>query len=172
MNEALRAELDQMREDDQSVRVQAMKIVQEHGPASPEYEALRSRGKEMDSRHIARLVENVEEHGWPGLGLVGEKASGGAFLILQHADLTIQKEYLPLLRAATEAGEAKSHDLPLLEDRILMADGEKQIYGSQLTRGADGRPELWPIDDDAHVDERRARVGLEPLAAYLKRFGL
>ena len=31
---------------------------------------------------------------------------------------------------------------------------------------------LWPIEDEEHVDERRAEVGLEPLAEYLKRFGI
>ena len=32
--------------------------------------------------------------------------------------------------------------------------------------------ELWPIEDEENVDARRASVGLEPLAEYLKRFGL
>ena len=77
-----------------------------------------------------------------------------------------------MLRAATEAGEATRTDLPLLEDRVRMLDGEQQLYGSQLTRGEDGKPMLWPIEDEAHVDERRAGVGLEPLADTLKRFGL
>ena len=104
--------------------------------------------------------------------LVGEMAAGGAFLLLQHADLETQKKYLPLLREATAAGEAKSADLPLLEDRVRMLDGEKQLYGSQLMRGEDGKPALWPIEDEEHVDERRAQVGLEPIADYLKRFGL
>ena len=172
MNDELRVELEQMREADQAIRENAMRIVQEHGPASPQYEELRARGKAMQEQHGARLVEIVEEHGWPGLSLVGELACGGAFLILQHADLAIQEKYLPVLRGATAAGEANTADLPLLEDRVRMLGGEKQLYGSQLMRGADGKPELWPIEDEARVDERRARVGLEPLADYLKRFGL
>ena len=172
MNDELRAELERMREDDQAIREDAMQIVQAHGPASPQYEELRIRGRAMQDRHAARLIEIVEEHGWPGLSLVGEAAAGGAFLLLQHAELETQKKYLPLLREATAAGEAKCADLPLLEDRVRMLDGEKQVYGSQLMRGEDGKPTLWPVEDEAHVDERRAGVGLEPLADYLKRFGL
>ena len=172
MNDELRAELERMREDDQAIREDAMRTVQEPGMASPQYEELRDRGRAMQDRHAARLVEIVEEHGWPGLSLVGEMAAGGAFLLLQHADLETQKKYLPLLREATAAGEAKSTDLPLLEDRVRMLDGEKQLYGSQLLRGEDGKPALWPIEDEEHVDERRAQVGLEPLSDYLKRFGL
>jgi hypothetical protein len=172
MNEALRRELEEMREADQSVRVRAMQIAKEHGRSSPEYQALIEDGRAMDARHVARLVEVLDEHGWPGNSLVGELACSGAFLILQHADHETQKRYLPLMRAATEAGEVSPALLPLLEDRILMRDGEEQIYGTQIARGADGAPELWPIRDEANVDERRARVGLEPLDEYLKRFGM
>jgi hypothetical protein len=32
--------------------------------------------------------------------------------------------------------------------------------------------ELRPIEDEAHVDDRRATVGFEPLAEYLKGFGI
>ena len=32
--------------------------------------------------------------------------------------------------------------------------------------------ELYPIEDAAHVDERRKSVGLTPMAEYLKLFGL
>ena len=32
--------------------------------------------------------------------------------------------------------------------------------------------ERYPIDDEEHVDERRAAVGLPPLAEYLKLFNL
>lgn len=172
MTDELRTELESMREADQALREEAMATVREHGLDSPEYAELRARGKAMQDEHTARLIQIVEEHGWPALSLVGEAAAGGAFLLLQHADLSTQRRFLPLLREATAAGEARPTDLPLLEDRVRMLEGEKQIYGSQLTRGEDGQPTLWPIEDEEHVDERRASVGLEPLVEYLKRFGL
>lgn len=172
MNEALRNELERMREADQAIRGEAMEIARTHGLDSPEYAEIRARGKAMQDEHTARLVEILEEHGWPVVSEVGEAAAGGAFLLLQHADHYTQKRFLPLLREATAAGEAKPTDLPLLEDRIRMQEGRPQRYGSQLTRGADGKPTLWPIEDEAHVDERRAAVGLEPLEDYLRRFGI
>jgi transposase len=47
------------------------------------------------------------------------------------------------------------------------------LYGSQLfeVQGGDGM-RLEPIEDEANVDERRAKMGLGPLAEYLKRFGI
>lgn len=172
MDDALRAELEAMREADQAIRVEARATWEKHGPDAPEYAALRTRGRAQDARHVARLDEIVAVHGWPGRSLVGDAACGGAFLIVQHADLEVQKRYLPLMREAHDAGELKGQDLALLEDRIFMQEGQPQRYGSQLTRGEDGKPTLWPIEDEAHLDERRAEMGLEPLADYLRRFGL
>ena len=161
-----------MREADQAIRAEAMGIAREHGLESSEYAEVRARGMALQDQHTARLIEILEAHGWPAVSEVGEEAAGGAFLLLQHAHHDVQKRFLPMLREATAAGEAKPTDLPLLEDRILMQEGRPQRYGSQLTRGPDGKPTLWPIEDEAHVDARRGEVGLEPLADYLRRFGI
>ena len=172
MNEDLKAELEAMREEDQAIRKEAWPIIQEHGTESPAYIEIRDRGRAIDARNLARLIEVIETHGWPGQSLVGEEAAGGAFLILQHADVDVQKKYLPLAREAAAAGEMRPADLALLEDRILLHDGKPQRYGSQFVRDAEGNAELWPIEDESHVDERRASVGLQPLADYLERVGL
>ena len=78
-----------------------------------------------------------------------------------------------MLKEAVRRGEAESGNAALLKDRILMREGKKQIYGSQLHfNQVIKQLELWPIEDDENVDARRASVGLEPLAEYMKRFGL
>jgi hypothetical protein len=56
---------------------------------------------------------------------------------------------------------------------VLMGQGKPQVYGSQLTANANTKKyEFYTIEDEAHVDERRAAMGLEPMADYAKRFGL
>ena len=172
MEDDLRIELERMRTADQATRQEAMEIVRAHGIDSPEYDALRVRGRAQDAKHQARLVQIVEKHGWPGKSLVGDVASGGAFLILQHGDLSTQEKYLPLVRDAAATGEVSLSQLALLEDRVLMVRGEPQLYGTQIARGRDGKPSLWPIAEGTPLAERRARMGLEPLAEYLKRFGM
>jgi len=171
-NELLRMELEQMLVSDQKHRREIMRVMQDSGRDSAQLKDLVKKMRATDKHNITRLVSIIEEHGWPGRSLVGEKASTGAFMVLQHAGLVHQKQYLPLLREAAERGECRGQSLALLEDRILMKQGKKQVYGSQLTRGSQGKLEVWPIEDEANVDKSRARVGLEPLAAYLKRFGL
>jgi hypothetical protein len=47
-----------------------------------------------------------------------------------------------------------------------MAAGKPQVYGSQVVESADGELTPWPIEDPTSVDERRARVGMGPLAEH------
>ena len=48
-----------------------------------------------------------------------------------------------------------------------MSEGNPQVYGTQF-REANGEMAPFPIEDEQHVDERRAKVGLQPLAEYKK----
>jgi hypothetical protein len=129
--------------------------------------------EKIDKRNVKRLAEIIEKYGWPARSMVGKEGSFTAFLIIQHADLEYQKKYFPLLKEAVNEGEADRDDAALLEDRILMKEGKKQIYGTQLHfNEVNKKVELWPIEDEEGVDARRASVGLEPIAEYVKRFGL
>jgi len=122
----------------------------------------------IDLANMKRLAEIIDVYGWPGLRFAGA-ASQTAFLVLQHADHASQRKYLPQLHDAVQRHDALGGNLALLEDRVLVADGKAQRYGSQLS----GNPlRFAPIEDEAHVDQRRRSVGLEPLADYAKRFGL
>jgi hypothetical protein len=119
----------------------------------------------------ARLAEIFDEHGWPGWRLVGEDGSTAAWVIVQHADLDVefQRRGLALLEDAVAAGDASPGDLAYLVDRVRVADGLPQVYGTQWTPDDDG---VWqprtPIEDEANVDARRAEAGLGTLAEYLE----
>lgn len=166
---ALRDELLALRESDQSGRVLLEHAFEQHGSDSPEYQALVDEQIQVDSMNLARLEAIVSEHGWPDQSMVGREAAIGAFLMLQHADHTTQVEYLPMVRAAVEAGELDEWTLAMLQDRILVSEGKAQIYGTQLYLDeATNEYELYPIEDEAHVDARRETLGLEPLAEYVR----
>ena len=64
--------------------------------------------------------------------------------------------------------EVSQRDLAYLTDRVLLAEGKKQIYGSQFQQ-KDGKLLPSPIEDEANVDKRRKEVGLNPLAEYAKQ---
>lgn len=168
--DAIKTELEEMRRTDQAIRERAMRVIGDHGRDSEEYASLVADAEAVDERNTKRLIEILDTHGWPKLSEVGEEASSGAFLVLQHASPELQKQYLPLVRQAAAEGDMDRKLLPLLEDRIRVRDGEKQIYGTQVGRDESGEPHPFPMEDPDNVDARRAEFGLEPMAAYLDRF--
>ncbi len=114
---------------------------------------------QIDAADRARLKQIIRQYGWPGFDLAGTDGESEAFEVVQHSDddKAFQKCCLPMLQAAIRRGQAMPNDAAYLTDRILWGEHQPQIYGTQ--RNA-------PIEDPAHVDQRRASVGLGPLAAY------
>lgn len=123
----------------------------------------------VDTRNTQRLREIVAEIGWPTRSKVGEQAEHLAWLLVQHADrdVAFQRECLALMEAES-ADEVCPKHLAYLVDRIRLAEGRPQRYGTQL-RMSDRGLEPAPIEDPAGVDDRRHGVGLEPIAEYVRR---
>lgn len=103
---------------------------------------------------------------WPGLRLVGDDGAHAAWLIAQLGDAGLQRRALGHLEVAVDCGDAPLAHYACLLDRVRMADGRPQVYGSQVVMGDDGTLEAWPIEDPEQVDQRRSRVGLQPLAVH------
>ena len=135
------------------------------------FEGYHSRMRELHERNAARLAVIMERHGWPGKSLVGEDAAKSAWLILQHAisDPSLLRRGLSLLRNAAAIGEVSLIQAAMLEDRISSNEGKGQRYGTQFDWDEHGRISPLPIDDESNVDQRRAEIGLAPLAEVIAR---
>ncbi|MFD4482391.1 DUF6624 domain-containing protein [Streptomyces sp. NPDC058257] len=126
----------------------------------------------IDADNTAWLERVIAEYGWPGFALVGERGADEAWLLVQHADRApaFQRQALELVKAAVAAGQAPARHLAYLTDRVLVAAGDPQVYGTQYVRDPDGsnlRPQ--PVVDPERLDERRAAMGLESAAEYDRR---
>jgi hypothetical protein len=106
--------------------------------------------------------------------MVGGQANSTLFLVIQHADTATRQKYLPMLRAAVKEKKALPGQLALMEDRVALAEGRRQVYGSQLADDgrAAGHFYVSPLEDPDHVDERRASMGLGTMAKNLRRWNL
>ncbi len=124
--------------------------------------------RRVDTENTERLGEIVERHGWPTYTLVGKDGAQAAWILAQHADLSpkFQRKCLDLM-AKVPRDEIFQRDIALLTDRVLLAEGKKQVYGTQFTL-ENGKCKPRPLEDEANVDKRRKEVGLPPLAEYLK----
>jgi hypothetical protein len=128
-----------------------------------------ARAMQVDDDNAPWLEKIVETVGWPGRSLIGDEGAHAAWLLAQHADRhpSLQRRCLKLLEEAVAAGEASPTDLAYLTDRVLLASGEQQIYGTQMT-ARDGRVVACRLRDPETVDDRRASVGLGTLEAQLR----
>ena len=106
---------------------------------------------------------------WPGRRLVGADGEHAAWLVAQLGDSDLQHRVLPSLEAAVDCGDADPSHYACLLDRVRMAEGKPQVFGSQFVAAGDDGVAPWPIEDPVGVDERRRRVGLEPLAMQRRR---
>lgn len=115
---------------------------------------------QVDRRNTQAMKKIIARYGWPGEKLVGPLGAQAAWLLVQHADhdRAFQKECHDLLAEAVKREDAQARQLAYLTDRICIGEAVPQIYGTQWD---------YPIADPEHVDERRAAVGLAPLAEYL-----
>jgi hypothetical protein len=114
-----------------------------------------------DSADSAALRAIIDRYGWPARSLVGADGASAAWLVAQHI-YGLQPEVLRRMQALPE-GEVSPTDMAMLEDRVNVHQGKPQRFGTQLNRDN----EFDPIADAAHLDARRAAVGLPPLSVYL-----
>jgi hypothetical protein len=124
----------------------------------------------VDAGNLTWRKVVVAEAGWPGRSVVGKDGAHAAWLLAQHADRdpAFQRRCLDLITEAVKSGEASPADLAYLTDRVLLAEGQHQEYGTQMT----GREDGWVprrLRDPETVDERRAAMSLGPLSENIAR---
>ena len=167
----LMEEFETIRYEDQRYRQEMREVGETYGRQSPQMDSLWVLQNEADAINTDRIIEVLEERGYPGKSLVGPGMASTAFLVIQHADLEIQEKYLKTITDAADAGEVNWSSVALLVDRINMRNERPQIYGSQVSSDKEtGQSFFFEIAEPYKVDSVRATVGLGPLSEYAKFF--
>ena len=163
LDAALREELLSRAARDQTVR-QAMIASGAHTVDQATWDRI----AEVDRDNTAWLRQVLDARGWPDTTLVGHDGAKAAWLLVQHADHdpAFQRAALTRMQAAVESGRADRSDFALLTDRVLLAEGRPQRYGTQFQTGDDGIMRMQPVEDADALDGLRARVGLPAIAEY------
>ena len=150
----------------------ALELYRKHGRDGHDYQLVQARhdslAKEralIDIKNAEVLSKIIDEYGWPDRSKTSRLANHTSFLVVQH-NFEIQEKYLPLLLESAQRGESSSWNVAWLQDRILLAKGLPQRYGSQLFT-INGTTYLWPLEDSVNVDALRAKMGLKTLIEYL-----
>jgi hypothetical protein len=127
---------------------------------------------EIDHVNTEWLKAIVATQGWPTISKVGPAAAANAWLLVQHADAdpAFQLKALRLMEPMLAKGGVDKSNYALLYDRVMVNTAGKQRYGTQMTCSA-GKLVPRPIEDEAGLAKRRADMGLQPMADYLKLMG-
>ncbi|WP_343747751.1 DUF6624 domain-containing protein [Fluviicola sp.] len=172
-DKTLVAMLDSVYREDQGHRIRINEIQEKYGWKSPQMDSIWKVIGVADSINLIKIKHLIDTRGWLGADVVGRNGNSTIFLVIQHADQKTQEQYLPVMRDAVAKGNALPANLALLEDRVALGQGKKQIYGSQIGMFAEtGESYVLPLEDPDNVEKRRAAVGLNKLADYVKYWGL
>ena len=160
---SLKNHLEEMLERDQAYRTQWILSRQLHHEETQRDIALRLRADSIDSLNQVEIRQILKEHGFPKKTEVGTSACEAAWIIIQHAPLDVQKEYLPMLERAATEGNIQAALVAALHDRIDVREGRPQKYGTQRNGNR-----LCPLLNEKMVNQWRKEVGLPPLDEYSK----
>jgi hypothetical protein len=170
LNKSLSDSLIAIYKSDQSTRLAYIQAKQLNKPRAF---FLMKEMKETDLKNLKIVNAIIQKYGWLGPQNVGIDGAQGLFLVIQHADLKTQEYYLPLVRQAEKNGQILSSNLAILEDRICMRNGRKQIYGSQgFTDKETGKKYIYPIDNINKLEQRRKTMGMPPMKDYVKEWNV
>jgi hypothetical protein len=154
---ALRDALVELAVKDQALRHATR--ADERGPSH----AFRSASQVLSHKAVLLLADR-----FPTLAEVGRDGVDAAWLLVQHAGVDapdFQHRMLAQIEATPQAFGFRNGEPALLADKVLVARGAPQRYGTQFELRS-GRYAPLPIEAPANVDARRAAVGLMPLADY------
>jgi hypothetical protein len=167
------AVLDSVYIEDQLCQQQYVEIATKYGQQSEELKSFSTLMKDKYSINQIIVKKILDERGWLGEEIIGHYGNMALFLVIQHSNLETQEKYLSMIREAVKKGNADPANLALLEDRVALRQGKKQIYGTQLAYDeTTGESYVQPLEDPDNVDNRRIAIGLEKLKDYLLRVGM
>lgn len=124
--------------------------------------------------NLQTVVSIIEKCGMPTLQEVDSSHMQALWEVFQYAaGQKFRKKYFYRLKKAAQQGDLDIAAVASLEDRILVADGQLQRYGTYLTHNWETDVwELYQLEAPDEVDARRATVGLGPLRDSLLRYGI
>ena len=155
---ALARQLTAIYVEDQRVRRVWQQSGRRHGFPIPDsvLAPIQSEVARVDSLLLLETAALLDVHGWPESSKVSSEGATAVFVVVQHAPLAVQERYLPVMRAAVEAGEADAGLFVLLADRVR--NGDPQLYGTQCWHDPEsGERVSFPIEDG--IDPRLETLG-------------
>jgi len=161
LNKKLQSELQKMAEKQVELLT---KVIDEDQKS----ESSRTRLREFNEKSAARLCELIKLNGWPTSALVEQAGVLATYHILKNCgSYELQRDLLPVIIAASNKDPVQKPEFAGIFDRLRVSAGMKQLFGTQAV-SVGGFLVLYPIENEAKVDDLRKEFGLVPLKAHLR----
>lgn len=132
-------------------------------------EELRLKVLAQDTENTIFLKKLIKGAGWPKITKVGKEAAMAAWLIAQHSpDKDFRRLCLELMQEAPD--EVEPHNIARTIDRVRIEEGKQQYFGTHFMKSEDGTWIPMPIEDEEHVEQRRADYGLPTIAEKINEY--
>lgn len=143
-----------------------MKIYGDESKEFLEQQKIYERNHAINEKKIRAILD---KSGWPKKNIIGEQGNRTICNVIQHSENDIRIKYLPMMKQAVLDQQLNPQLLVRAEDRIATESGQLQIYGGQMKFYPETKSfNVWPVLDPVNIDQRRAAIGLGPIAEYLK----
>lgn len=139
-------------------------ITDDHGRSKREISAIQNSKDSLNQIKVASVIRELGKY--PGRSVVGTSQEEIAWLVIQHAPAEYQELYFPYIEKAVNQHDLNPKYLAYSIDRLNMAKGISQVYGTQYTV-IDGVNRLYPVKDFTNIDKLRKSLGLEPIKKYM-----
>ncbi len=122
--------------------------------------------------NVMDLKAILQVHEWVKVSQFTAKTDNDAWMIVTNADqdLAFQKKTLATLAKLWESKETSPRNFAYLSDQLAVKEGKPQMYGTQGACKGEGRWEPYTLAEPETINDRRARMGMETLEDYIKRF--
>jgi hypothetical protein len=162
----LAARLNMLFDSTQNHRRQVKPTMDKFGQNSAEHKAILADIARHDSLDRVEILKLLDEKGWLGSKDVGIKGTTMIFMVLQMSKLEVQEKYFPIVDKAAKEGKIKKANWATLKDQILVAKGQKQLYGTQFKVDKEAKTRtIYPVEDIDNMNKRREEVGLQTVSA-------
>lgn len=160
-NKALRIEILNMKESRQKLEQKIIDNFKENQKLIPAT-------NELGEKHLLRLCEIVKQYGWVSKEMIGEEGAAAALLLIKaNQSFEFQRQIFPVVVAAAKKGYVGNQEVAWLIDSIRTGAGLPQIFGTQ-TKIRNDVFYLYPLQNEAKVDEYRKLYNLPPIRDYIK----
>lgn len=109
---------------------------------------------------ILQILDKIKQPTAENVGLDGSKAIA---VLALHSSLDVMKKILNLFEKnfGKDRNSIYYQAIPPLQDRIMILEKRKQLFGTNWTTNAQGKPFLIEVEDFHHMNQRRAAYGLK-----------